>query len=233
MFSGHGETTSYLGQLQVQELNYLRLSGIAVTTALTYEVHYTQIRDFCITLDGHNKEAAEMKHAQSIMKAELNHSMNLSQADPGTALQLSNQDEVKAEDEDEVKDEVEDEVEDEVKVMVVGTVGKDEVVDVDATTIIYLMISIGTLINLPTINWSTTVSVVANYNLTMWIAKPCPPTHPCHHLLYPRMLQLRSWRFRLLSPHPLVKFIPLISPPVLVDQPLHRWIVVLPPCYIK
>ena len=85
MFSGHAEIISYLGQLQVQELNYLRLAGVAVTTALTYEVHYTQIRDFCITLDGRNKEAAEMKHARSIMKAEIKRSMNVSQADPGTA----------------------------------------------------------------------------------------------------------------------------------------------------
>ena len=85
MFSGHGEITSYLRQLQVQELNYLRLSGVAVTTALTYEVHYVQIRDFCITLDGRNKEAAEMKHARSIMKAELKRSMSLSHADPGMA----------------------------------------------------------------------------------------------------------------------------------------------------
>ena len=86
MFSGHGEITSYLGQLQVQDPNYLRLSGVTVTTALTYEVHYTQIRAFCITLDRHNKETAEMKHAQSIMKAELKCSMNLSHADPGMAL---------------------------------------------------------------------------------------------------------------------------------------------------
>ena len=85
MFSGHGEITSYLGPVQEQELNYLRLSGVAVTSALTYEVHYAQIRDFCITLDGRNKEAAEMKHAQSIMKAELKRSMNLSHADPGMA----------------------------------------------------------------------------------------------------------------------------------------------------
>ena len=85
MFSGHAEITSYLGQLQVQELNYLRLSGVAVTTALTYEVHYTQIRDFCITLDGRNKETAELKHARSIMKAEIKRSMNLSHADPVTA----------------------------------------------------------------------------------------------------------------------------------------------------
>ena len=85
MFSGHGEITSYLRQLQVQELNYLRLSGVAMTTALTYEVHYVHIHDFCITLDGRNKEAAEMKHAQSIMKAELKRSMNLSHADLGTA----------------------------------------------------------------------------------------------------------------------------------------------------
>ena len=85
LFSGHGEITSNLGQLQVQELNSLHLSGVAMTTALTYEVHYAQIHDFCITLDGHNKEAAEMKHAQSIMKAELKHSMNLSHADLGMA----------------------------------------------------------------------------------------------------------------------------------------------------
>ena len=71
------------------------------------------------------------------------------------------------------------------EVVVVGTMGEDKVVDMDATTIIYLMISIGSLTNLPTINWFTTVSLVVKYNLTMWIAKPCPPIHPCHHLLYP------------------------------------------------
>ena len=85
MFSGHAEITSYLRQLQVQEFNYLRLSGVAVTTALTYELHYTQIRDFCITLDGRSKEATEMNHARSIMKAEIKRSMNLSQAAPGMA----------------------------------------------------------------------------------------------------------------------------------------------------
>ena len=37
------------------------------------------------TLDGRSKEAAEMKHARSIMKAEIKRSMNLSQTDPGTA----------------------------------------------------------------------------------------------------------------------------------------------------
>ena len=56
MFSGHHEITSYLGQLQVQEANYIRLSGHAVSTALTYELHYAQLRDFCIMLDGRNKE---------------------------------------------------------------------------------------------------------------------------------------------------------------------------------
>ena len=65
------------------------------------------------------------------------------------------------------KGKAEDEAEDKVE---------DEVVDVDATTIIYLMISIGTLINLPMINWSMIISLVVNYNLTMWIAKPCPLT---------------------------------------------------------
>ena len=43
MFSGHHEITSYLGQLQVQEANYIHLSGHAVSTALTYELHYVQL----------------------------------------------------------------------------------------------------------------------------------------------------------------------------------------------
>ena len=82
-------------------------------------------------------------------------------------LQLNNRDEVKAEDEDEVEDEV----------VVVGTVGEDEVVDVDATTIIYLMISIGTLINLPTINWSQSISLVVNYKVDSQ-ALPSTPSTP-------------------------------------------------------
>ena len=52
MFSGHNEIMSYLGQLQVQEANYIRLSGHAVSTVLTYDIHYMQLQDFCITLDG-------------------------------------------------------------------------------------------------------------------------------------------------------------------------------------
>ena len=71
------------------------------------------------------------------------------------------------------------------EVMVVGAMEEDEVMDMHATTIIYLMISIGTLINLPTINWSKIVSLVVNYNLTMWIAKPCHLLHPHHHLFSP------------------------------------------------
>ena len=77
MFSGHNEITSYLRQLRVQEANYIRLSGHAVSTVLTYELHYTQLQDFCMTLDGHNKEAAEMKHSRSIMKVEVKRSMNI------------------------------------------------------------------------------------------------------------------------------------------------------------
>ena len=120
-------------------------------------------------------------------------------------LQLDNRDEATAE------GAAEDEAEDEV--VVVGTVGEDKVVDMDATTIIYLMISIGTLTNLPTINWFMMVSLVVKYNLTMWIVKPFPSIHPRHHLLYPWPLQLRPRWFlmhRLLSPHLLVKFIPLM-----------------------
>ena len=67
--------------MQVQEANYICLSGHPVSTALTYELHYTQLRDFYITLDGRNKEAAEMKHARSIMKAEVKHSMNIADSD--------------------------------------------------------------------------------------------------------------------------------------------------------
>ena len=52
LISGHPKVTSYSGQFQVQELNYLHISGVAVSTALTYEVHYVQLCDFCITLDG-------------------------------------------------------------------------------------------------------------------------------------------------------------------------------------
>ena len=80
--------------------------------------------------------------------------------------QLNNWDEAKAEDAAEAEGEDE--------VVVVRTVGEDEVVDVDATTIIYLMISIGTLTNLPMINWFMIVSLMVKYNPTMWIAKPCP-----------------------------------------------------------
>ena len=99
-------------------------------------------------------------------------------------LQPNNRDEATAE------GAAEDEDEDEDEVVVVRTVGEDEVVDVDATTTIFLMISIGTLTNLPTINWFTIISLAVKYNLTMWIAKPFPPIHPRPYLLYPRPLQL-------------------------------------------
>ena len=80
-FKNHNEITSYIGQLALQEVTYTRVSGAAVTTALTYEIQVSHLRDFCIMLDARHQEHAAANRAHTAMKTEIKKSLGIHTSD--------------------------------------------------------------------------------------------------------------------------------------------------------
>ena len=80
-FKNHNEITSYIGQLALQEVTYTRVSGAAVTTALTYEIQVSHLRDFCIMLDARHQEHAAANRARTAMKTEIKKSLGIHTSD--------------------------------------------------------------------------------------------------------------------------------------------------------
>ena len=76
-FKNHNEVTSYIGQLALQEVTYTRVSGAAVTAALTYEIQVSHLRDFCIMLDARHQEQAAANQASTAMKTEIKKSLGI------------------------------------------------------------------------------------------------------------------------------------------------------------
>ena len=243
-FKNHNEITPYIGQLALQEVTYTRVSGAAVTTALTYDIQVSHLRDFCIMLDAHHQEQAAANRAHTAMKTEIKKSLGIHTSEGINKLHVGA---------------VVPAVEGAVVVVVVAVVVavvvvvevKDAVVDENRDAIITssLMMNFGVLMRKDTSAcYKNALLAVSSPSIPLI---PNPHPHPAS-LRMPIVPLLHHTQYHLLFPLPLLlRLHPKLAPrhdklicfrfhpilrrllPVLLVPLLPIWIVDCPLCYDK